>query len=161
MAERKTIKMINATPNLLFFNLSPYDNPSNVRLIRLGASNTNKAIILPIEVALGVFTDASAYKLYKKGYITFEDNDLLLREAKEANLYFADELDFKPADKQTNELILTQLQKGSRAALEAAIKQYGRDKVLDIAKVNLDSLTTNVKTILEGLLGVSFSINED
>lgn len=161
MAERKTIKMINATPNLLFFNLSPYDNPSNVRLIRLGASNTNKAIILPIEVALGVFTDASAYKLYKKGYITFEDNDLLLREAKEANLYFADELDFKPADKQTNELILTQLQKGSRAALEAAIKQYGRDKVLDIAKVNLDNLTTNVKTILEGLLGVSFSINED
>lgn len=161
MSERKTIKMINTTPNLIIFNLAPYDNPGNVRVIKLGASNTNKAIIMPIELALGVFTDASAYRLYKKGYFTFDDNDFLLKEAQEAALYFADKLDFKPAAQDTNQTILTQLTKGSRAALEAAIKEHGKDRVIDVARANLASLTTNTKTILEQMLSVSFSLNED
>ncbi len=157
----KTIKMINTTPNLIIFNLSPFDNPSNVRLIKLGATNLNKAIIMPISLALGVFTNNDVYRLFKKGYFTFSDTNELLQAAKEANLYFADELDFVPADAKTNETILTRLQKGNRAAIESAIKDFGKDRVMDIAKTNLDKLTTGVKTMLEQTLQVSFTLNED
>lgn len=157
----KTIRMINTTPNLIIFNLSPFDNPSNVRLIKLGASNTNKEIIMPISLALGVFTNNEVYRLFKKGYFTFSDVNELLLAAKEANLYFADELDFVPADEKTNETILTRLQKGNRAAIESAIKDFGKDKVMDIAKANIDKLTVGVKQMLEQTLKVSFSLNEE
>lgn len=157
----KTIRMINTTPNLIIFRLSPYDNPANSRIIKLGATNLNKVITMPMSLALGVFTSNDVYGLYKKGYFTFDNNEELLQAAKEANLYFADELDFKPADKNTNETILTQLQKGNRSAIEKAIKEYGKERVMDVAKANLDNLTTGVKTMLEQTLKVSFSLNED
>ncbi len=157
----KTIRMINTTPNLIIFRLSPYDNPANSRIIKLGATNLNKVITMPMSLALGVFTSDDVYGLYKKGYFTFDNNEELLQAAKEASLYFADELDFKPADKNTNETILTQLQKGNRSAIEKAIKEYGKERVMDVAKANLDNLTTGVKTMLEQTLKVSFSLNED
>lgn len=157
----KTIRMINTTPNLIIFRLSPYDNPANSRIIKLGATNLNKVITMPMSLALGVFTSSDVYGLYKKGYFTFDNNEELLQAAKEASLYFADELDFKPADKNTNETILTQLQKGNRSAIEKAIKEYGKERVMDVAKANLDNLTTGVKTMLEQTLKVSFSLNED
>lgn len=157
----KTIRMINTTPNLIIFRLSPYDNPANSRIIKLGATNLNKVITMPMSLALGVFTSNDVYGLYKKGYFTFDNNEELLQAAKEASLYFADELDFKPADKNTNETILTQLQKGNRSAIEKAIKEYGKERVMDVAKANLDNLTTGVKTMLEQTLKVSFSLNED
>lgn len=157
----KTIRMINTTPNLIIFRLSPYDNPANSRVIKLGATNLNKVITMPMSLALGVFTSNDVYGLYKKGYFTFDNNEELLQAAKEASLYFADELDFKPADKNTNETILTQLQKGNRSAIEKAIKEYGKERVMDVAKANLDNLTTGVKTMLEQTLKVSFSLNED
>lgn len=157
----KTIRMINTTPNLIIFRLSPYDNPANSRVIKLGATNLNKVITMPMSLALGVFTSDDVYGLYKKGYFTFDNNEELLQAAKEASLYFADELDFKPADKNTNETILTQLQKGNRSAIEKAIKDYGKERVMDVAKANLDNLTTGVKTMLEQTLKVSFSLNED
>lgn len=157
----KTIRMINTTPNLIIFRLSPYDNPANSRVIKLGATNLNKVITMPMSLALGVFTSDDVYGLYKKGYFTFDNNEELLQAAKEASLYFADELDFKPADKNTNETILTQLQKGNRSAIEKAIKEYGKERVMDVAKANLDNLTTGVKTMLEQTLKVSFSLNED
>lgn len=156
----KTIRMINTTPNLIIFRLSPYDNPANSRIIKLGATNLNKVITMPMSLALGVFTSSDVYGLYKKGYFTFDNNEELLQAAKEASLYFADELDFKPADKNTNETILTQLQKGNRSAIEKAIKEYGKERVMDVAKANLDNLTTGVKTMLEQTLKVSFSLNE-
>ena len=157
----KTIRMINTTPNLIIFRLSPYDNTANSRIIKLGATNLNKVITMPMSLALGVFTSNDVYGLYKKGYFTFDNNEELLQAAKEASLYFADELDFKPADKNTNETILTQLQKGNRSAIEKAIKEYGKERVMDVAKANLDNLTTGVKTMLEQTLKVSFSLNED
>lgn len=157
----KTIRMINTTPNLIIFRLSPYDNPANSRVIKLGATNLNKVITMPMSLALGIFTSDDVYGLYKKGYFTFDNNEELLQAAKEASLYFADELDFKPADKNTNETILTQLQKGNRSAIEKAIKEYGKERVMDVAKANLDNLTTGVKTMLEQTLKVSFSLNED
>ena len=158
---KETIRMINTTPNLIIFNLSPYDNPSNVRIIKLGASNTNKVITMPISLALGVFTNNEVYSLFKKGYFTFSDVNKLVQAAKEADLYFADNLDFVPADEKTNDTILTQLMKGNRAAIESAIKDYGKDKVMDIAKANIDKLTIGVKQMLEQTLKVSFSLNED
>ena len=157
----KTIRMINTTPNLIIFRLSPYDNPANSRIIKLGATNLNKVITMPMSLALGVFTSSDVYGLYKKGYFTFDNNEELLQAAKEASLYFADELDFKPADKNTNETILTQLQKGNRSAIEKVIKEYGKERVMDVAKANLDNLTIGVKTMLEQTLKVSFSLNED
>ncbi len=157
----KTIKMINTTPNLIIFNLSPYDNPSNVRLIKLGATNLNKAIVMPISLALGVFTNPDVYRLFKKGYFTFDHTDELLTAAREASLYFAEELDFVPADEKTNETILTRLQKGNRAAIEAAVKEFGKDRVMDVARANLANLTTGIKVMLEQTLQVSFTINED
>jgi len=157
----KTIRMINTTPNLILFNLSPYDNPSNSRLIRLGSSNTNKVITMPISLALGVFTNSEVYRLFKKGYFTFDHTEELLEAAKEANLYFAEQLDFTPASEKTSETILTQLIKGSRAAIEAAIKEYGKDRVMDVAKANLDKLSVGVKTMLEQTLKVSFSLNQE
>ena len=51
--------------------------------------------------------------------------------------------------------------KGNRAAIESAIKDYGKDKVMDIAKANIDKLTIGVKQMLEQTLKVSFSLNED
>ena len=156
----QTIRMINTTPNLIIFNLTPFDNPANVRLIKLGASNLNKVITMPMSLALGVFVDTEAYRLFKKGYFTFDKIDQLVQAAKEANLYFADELDFVPANDKTNETILTQLKKGNRAAIESAIKEFGREKVMDTAKAHIDELTGGVKTMLEQTLNVSFSINE-
>jgi hypothetical protein len=116
---------------------------------------------MPISLALGVFTNNDVYRLFKKGYFTFSDTDELLQAAKEANLYFADELDFVPADEKTNETILTRLMKGNRAAIESAVKEFGKDKVMDIAKANIDKLTVGVKQMLEQTLNVSFSLNEE
>ncbi len=157
----KTIRMINTTPNLIIFNLSPYDNPANVRTIKLGANNINKAIVMPISLALGVFTNSDVYRLFKKGYFTFSDVNELLTAAKEANLYFADELDFVPANEKTNDSILTLLKKGNRAAIEQAIKEYGKDKVMDVAKAHMAELSNGVSVMLQQTLGVSFSLSED
>lgn len=157
----KTIRMINTTPNLIIFKLAPFDNPGNVRTIKLGNNNLNKILTMPMSLALGVFTDTAAYRLYQKGYFTFSNNDEVLAAAKEAGLYYADELDFTPADEKTNEKILTQLKKGNRAAIEAAIKDYGKDRVMDVARSALPTLTQGVVTMLEQSLGVSFSLNND
>lgn len=157
----KTIRMINTTPNFIIFRLSPYDNPANVRVIKLGSNNLNKMIVMPISLALGIFTNPEVYRLYQKGYFTFNDNELLLKAAQEASLYFSDKLDFNPADQNTNDIILTQLQKGNRSAIESAIREYGADRVLDVSRANLDNLTNGVKVMLEQTLKVSFSLNED
>ena len=37
----KTIRMINTTPNLIIFRLTPYDNPANGRVIKLKQSYYN------------------------------------------------------------------------------------------------------------------------
>lgn len=147
------------TPNDVIFYLSPINNVSVRRLVRL----TNKApqIALPEEWALGVLFNDGVYSLYKNGDISFDDNDMVFKRAFEKGVYFDDAPDFEPAKVSDLKDILAIVKAGNRKNIQDAIEKYGREKVLAIVTQNVGDLSTNLVAMLESIFKVQLVVADD
>lgn len=140
----------------VFMIVSPMSNPTVSRLIRLTDKVPQQ--VLPLDWALGLIMDQGNETMYRKGYITFDDNDALAKAAVEAGVWF-DTYDFKPADVDQTDKILAILKAGNRANIQKAIADYGADRIKDVASYHVDDLTTAVVNMLENLLGAQLIID--
>ena len=155
--EIKAFRMKKVIPNDLIIVVHPFSQPQLSKTIKL--TNRNPYQVLPLDWALGIFMDDGNYNLYKKGYITFDYNDALVKAAYEAGAYFDDKLDFKPAREDNLEVILSILTSGNRAKILDAIKNYGDNLVKQVAIAHRDELNTGVVNMLEGILKIQLFID--
>lgn len=146
MSDLKTFTIKKTIPGSVFFTLSPLSNQSLKKEIHLTSRMPQQ--ILPEDWALGIFLDNSLYNMYKKGIFTFNDNEGVVKAARDAGVYFDEVLDFTPSEDNTGK-ILKILKSGVRSDIINAIKNYGDDLVKDIVIKYANDLTTGVITMLE------------
>ena len=147
MSEVKSFILKKTCAGNVFTSVSPMSNPTVVREIHL--TNHNPQIVLPADWALGFIMDQGNYALYKKKYVTFNDNDELVKLA----------VDFTPAKEDQSQKILEVLKSGNRANIMSLIDTYGKDIVTEVATHNVDELTTAVVSMLENLLKTQLVID--
>lgn len=154
----KTFRMKKLVPGEVILAVHPFSNPELKKVVRLTKRNPYQ--VLPLDWALGIFMDTANYNLYKKGYITFENNEALVKAAYEAGAYFDDKLDFTPATEDNMDVIFQMVSSGNRAKLEEAVKKYGRDKVLSIVIEKREELSMGVVQMCEGFFKTQLIIDD-
>lgn len=159
MSETKVFKLIKVTPKDVVFVLHPLSNPSLSKKVVLTSRNPYQ--MLPLDWALGVFMDDGNYSLYKNKYITFENNNELVKAAYEAGAYFSDVLEFEPAEEKDTDDIIAILKTGNRAKIEDAMKKFGSDRVRDVAISISSELSVNAVAMLENLFKCQLIIDGD
>lgn len=152
MAEVKNFVLIKTTPGEVFFTISSVSNPALKREVYL--TNKHPQQPLPLDWALSIIADPSLYLMYKKGLITFNDNDSLAKIAYESGYLFDDKYDFTPASQEDDKTILAALKAGTKSKIDESIKNFGADRVREVAIANLGSLTQNVIQVLEKTFNV-------
>lgn len=155
----KVFKLKKVTPKDVIFILRPLSNPSLSRVISL--TDRNPYQMLPLDWALGVFNDDGNYSLYKKGYITFDKNEELVKEAYAAGAYFSEVLEFEPAKEGQSDKILEILKGGNRSAIEQANKDFGKDIVKSVAIEHASELSMGVVNMLESIFKCQLIIDGD
>lgn len=136
--------------------VSPMSNPNITRNIVL--TERTPQVVLPTDWALGFIMDQGNYALYKKHYVTFDNNDALAKLAVENGVWF-ETLEFTPAKSTQAEEILKILKTGNRVSIMNAVKTYGKDIVVEVANHKVDELTTSVVSLLESLLNIQLIID--
>lgn len=154
--EKKSFILKKTTAGEVFTYVSPMSNPTVSRVIHL--TDRVPQQILPLDWALGFIIDQGNYSLYKKGYVTFDDNDSLAKAAVDAGVWF-DTFDFTPAKENKVDTILSILKTGNRSKILETIEQYGRDEVANIASHHVEELTTAVVAMLENVLKTQLIID--
>ncbi len=152
MTEVKNFVLIKTTPGEVFFTISSVSNPALKREVYL--TNKHPQQPLPLEWALSIIADPSLYLMYKKGLITFNDNDGLAKIAYEQGYLFDEHYDFTPSSQEDDKTILAALKLGTKAKIDECIKKYGADRVREVAIANLGVLTQNVIQVLEKTFNV-------
>lgn len=143
-------------PGTVIFALTPVSNPNLTRVVSL--TEHSPSVNLPIDWALGVFTDEALYGMYKQGYFSFDKNKELVKEAQRQGVFFDEVLDFVPAEDHSAE-ILTILKKGMRSELEAAEKKFGKELVKDVAIDKLSELPVGIVNLLEQRYNIQLTID--
>lgn len=152
MSENNFYKIIKTTPYQVLFKLHSISNPSLVKTVNL--TNRIPEQVVPMDWALDVFLNEETFELFKKGLITFNDVDGILADAITHGVYFGDGLDFTPATKDDNKLILKEIESGNRARILDAIKTYGDDRVRSVVIANVANLKSGVVQMLENIFKV-------
>jgi len=147
MEEVKNFVLIKTTPGDVLFTISSISNPALKREIFLTKKHPQQP--LPLDWALSIIADQSLYLMYKKGVFTFNDNESLAKIAYQQGYLFDEGFDFKPASVNDEKDILAALKMGTKSKIEAAIKDFGAEKVREVAVANLGGLTQNVIQVLE------------
>lgn len=146
MSEMKTFTIKKTIPGSVLFTLAPLSNQSLRKEIFLTSRMPQQ--VLPEDWALGIFLDNSLYEMYKKGIFTFNNNEEVVKAAREAGVYFDEVLDFTPAEDNTG-AILKVLKSGVRSEILKVINKYGDELVKDVVIKYANDLTTGVITMLE------------
>ena len=157
MSDIKMFRLQKVTSKDVIFVLHPISNNTLSRTIRLTKRSPFQP--LPLDWALGVFSDDGIYRLYEKGYITFDNNEELVKLAFENGVYFDDKLSFEPAKTEDNSEILKVLKTGKRNDIVEIIKKFGEERVKTVVSASTAELTTNVVIMLEGLLKTQFIVD--
>lgn len=144
------------TAGEVFTKVSPMSNPTVSRIIHL--TDRVPQQVLPLDWALGFIIDQGNYSLYKKGYVTFDNNDALAKAAVDAGVWF-DTFDFTPVESDKVNIILSTLKSGNRTKILEVIEKYGKDEVATVASRNIDELTTAVVAMLENVLKIQLIID--
>lgn len=152
-----TIK--KTTPNKVLFLLHSLSNPNQVKRVVL--TKKQPQVALPDDWALDIFFNSANFNLYKKGLITFDDNEAAVRAAAERGVYYDDKLSFTPAKDTDLDEIKTALFSGNRTKIEDAIERFGKDRVLEVATANADELTSAVTRVIEGIFKVQLTLNQE
>lgn len=156
-AKKNYFKITKTTTDDVVFLLSPINNSGMSKTIHL--TRRTPSMTLPLDWALGVFLDDALFNMYRNGYFTFDDNDALVIAAEDAGVYFG-ELDFTPVAEDHTEKIFGILQAGNRQDILAAIKEFGTNKVKEVAIARVNFLTTNVVLMLESIFGIQLTMDE-
>ena len=156
-AKKNYFKITKTTTDDVVFLLSPINNSGMSKTIHL--TRRTPSMTLPLDWALGVFLDDALFNMYRNGYFTFDDNDALVIAAEDAGVYFG-ELDFTPVTEDHTEKIFGILQAGNRQDILAAIKEFGTNKVKEVAIARVNFLTTNVVLMLESIFGIQLTMDE-
>ena len=156
MSEVKNYKIIKTVPGTVLFSIHPISNPMLTRRVVLTDQNPQQP--LPLDWALGIFADSGAYKLYKDGLFTFDDNSVV-KEAFNAGVYFDDKLDFTPAKPDQEQYIFGILKGGNRQAVLDLIESKGADVVRNVAIAKAGELTQNAVRMLEGIFKTQLIID--
>ena len=77
--EKNSFILKKTTASEVFTHVSPMSNPRISRVIHL--TDRLPQQVLPLDWALGFIIDQGNYSLYKKGYVTFDDNEELSKAA--------------------------------------------------------------------------------
>lgn len=155
----KTFTIKKTIPGSVLFTLSPISNQSLKKEIYLTTRMPQQ--ILPLDWALGVFLDNSLYSMYKQGIFTFSDNAAIVKEAREAGIYFDEALDFVPVTQDYTPIILKALKSGTRSDILKVIKDYGDDLVKNVVVQNAKDLTTGVISMLENYWHIQLTMDGD
>lgn len=155
----QNFKIIKTTPADVLFELHPVSNYYGLSR-KIYLTNSVPQQSLPLDWALGVFQSPSVYELYKKGYFTFDNNEGIVKAAYEAGVYFDEKLDFEPAKENTVKEILSVLKSGVRSNINKVIEKYPKDTIVEVAKLNLGSLTQGVVSMLESALNIQLVLDE-
>lgn len=156
-AKKNYFKITKTTTDDVVFLLSPINNSGMSKTIHL--TRRTPSMTLPLDWALGVFLDDALFNMYRNGYFTFDDNEALVIAAEDAGVYFG-ELDFTPVAEDHTEKIFNILQAGNRQDILAAIKEFGTNKVKEVAIARVNFLTTNVVLMLESIFGIQLTMDE-
>ena len=154
---KKQYVLIKTSPNDVLFTLRNVENPQLTRLVHLTKKTPQQP--LPLTWALSVIADPALYGMYKKGYFSFDDNDGLAQAAYDAGYWFDTKFDFKPARKEDDGLIFSILKVGNRVKIEEAIKEYGEERVKDVAINKCKDLNQNVIQMLEKKFGIQLVVD--
>lgn len=148
-------------PGNVFFSLSPIDNSSQTRIIKL--TDHMPSTRLPREWALGVFTNDSVFTMYEKGYFSFGDKSAAIKNAAvEEGVYFGtDSENFVIKDNIGNDAKILETLKNSKSRSEIVdlAKKYPEDVVL-IARDNVDDLPTGTIKTIEDTLKVQILVED-
>lgn len=153
----KVFRMFKSTANDVMLVIHPFSNMQLSKTISL--TKRNPFAMLPADWAIGIFMDKDNYGLYKKGIISFDNNEALVKAAYEAGAYFSAELEFTPAKKDNTEIILTILKSGNHKNIESAVEKYGRDEIINCASANAGILPSGVVKMLESMLKIQLIVD--
>lgn len=156
--EQSYFVITKTVPGTVIFDLSPITNTEQHRIIKL--TEKMPSTRLPKDWALGVFLKTEVFDMYKKGIFTFDNPEEVTKLAVQEQVYFGDELDFKPRSKDYVNNILTVLKQAQRNAIIEAIKE-DRDVVLAVAQEHINELTNGTISLLEKETGKQIRIEEE
>lgn len=156
VSEGKAFKITKAVPVRVCFSLSSFANPSVSKFIDL--THRKPSIVVPLDYALGLFTDEGNYKLLQKGIITVSNKEKLLKQAVEVGAIF-DEIELPEVSEKDPVNILETLKAGKRSEIDAVIAKYGDDKVKQVAFAYKQELTQGVIAMLESKWKVQLSMD--
>lgn len=157
--EQKVFKIKKTIPGNVLFILHPVSNPLLTKEIYL--TDKRPFQYLPLDWAMGIFVDDGNMKLYEKGMFTFENNDELVKAAYAKGYYFGEVLEFTPAKEDNEKEILAILMSGNRQSINKAITDNGKDMIIQVAAAHINELNTGVVRMLEGMLKVQLTIDND
>ena len=149
--------IVKLYPGSLSLDLPAFDASSNNRKVRI-AWNVNK-VRVPKQFALGIFIDGTLTRMYEQGYFKVEPAAQFEKEVE--SIYY-------PVEERVNiiddEKIVNALLKGDRVTIKNIMSSgdVNRQKVIVLARENIDSLSTSMVRDLEKILNVELVVeNED
>lgn len=115
-------------------------------------------IRVPRLYALGIFADPVLERMYKEGAFTVEPAAEFEKEI--AEIYMPIE-DKKPIIEEKT--LLDYLKKGNRVKIKEIVQENGinKDKLVIIARENINDISTSMVKFLEDLLGVELQIENE
>jgi hypothetical protein len=141
----------------LTLDLPAFDASANNKMVHIGW-NVQK-VRVPRQFALGILTDSTLTKMYEKGYFKVEPAAQFEKEIE--SIYYPVEERVKIVD---DEKIVNALLKGDRVTIKNIMSsgEVNRQKVVVLARENIDSLSTSMVRDLEKILSVELVVeNED
>lgn len=114
---------------------------------------------VPVNYALSIFTDSNVEKLLKRKYFEVENMADLIAIAEERNYIAPSEEQVKElvAPSRTKELLLKIIQGGNEVKLRELFASADRNRALEIAVANSNTLTMEVVQRIEEILGMAIT----
>lgn len=140
----------------LSLNLPAFDASTPNRTIDI-AWNIDK-VRVPRVLALGVFVDGTLERMYKEGYFRIEPAAQFEKEVAEIFFPVEDKVEIVE-----DKIILEAFQKGNRTAIKKIIESgdVNKDKVIVLARENIDSISGSMVRDLEKILNVELVVENE
>jgi hypothetical protein len=154
----KYVKIIKTCPGNLIIRIV---NPMTRLEQRLEFMSGKNEQLISLEWASYVYSDSSSgvYKMFRDGYFTFDDPELVAKTAKENGILMGD-VDFTPNSPSYVDDILVVLKKGDKTAIDGYLTSpKGADDVIQIANSHIGELTKSTISYLEEKCKISLEVD--
>lgn len=150
---RKTI------PGMVIFQLRSINNQDRTHMVILTEEQPMARV--PADMALWIFYNSEVFKMFENKCFTVENYEALTKLAIEEGLYFEDELTFTPASKNHEEEIAKILKEGAKIKVKELLQKESPEVVVNVARENLDQLTSGTIKYLEEQTQTQLLIDEE